>query len=169
MRMTPNMAARLKRGFDPRKVAAQIVDTASAAVMPVVTATVEQIAQGAVAEAQRIIKDKQADFEPLSSEYAAWKKRTDADPRELIASGEYVNSFTYEQTGVFMFRVGVPAEAVHASGIPMPQLMRYMEHGTSDGVPARPHWRIVRQRARIELLRALKDLESRNRKQLRKL
>jgi len=167
--MTPNMAARLKRGFNPREVAAQIVDTAANVVAPAITATVERVAAGAVAEAQRIIKDKQADFEPLSPEYAAWKKRTDADPRELMATREYVNSFTYEQVGPFMFRVGVPADAVHASGVPMPMLMRFMEHGTSDGVPARPHWRVARQRARIELLRALKDLESRNRKQLRKL
>jgi hypothetical protein len=169
MRMTPNMAARLKRGFDPRKVAAQMVEVAEQQVLPAITATVERVAQGAVKHAQQLLKSQQADLEPLDPEYRAWKRRNDLDVRELIATAEYVNAFTYAQTGLFSFRIGVPADAVHSSGVPMPLLMRYLEHGTTDGIPARPHWRQARRRARIELLRALRDLESRSRKQLRKL
>lgn len=169
MRMTPNMVARLKRGFDPRKVAAQMVEVAEKQIAPTVTATVERVARGAVKYAQQILKAKQADLEPLDPEYKAWKRRNGLDVRELIATGEYINAFTYAQTGLFTFRVGVPVDAVHSSGVPMPMLMRYLEHGTTDGIPSRPHWRLARRRARIELLRALKDLEHRSRKHLRKL
>lgn len=87
----------------------------------------------------------------LNPAYRMGKVRARLDPRILIASGEYLNSFTVEDLSSREHReihgiegqgfvVGVRSGIHSGSGLPYRVLARVHEFGTSR-VPARPHWR----------------------------
>jgi hypothetical protein len=81
---------------------------------------------------------------PLSRAYYEGKLKAGQDPRILIQSSEYIDSFMYEEltheTEGITFRVGVPNTLHSGSGLPMKLLQKFLEFGTSR-MPARPHWR----------------------------
>ena len=100
------------------------------------------------------------DHVPLSDGHYKWKVRHGLDPRILIETSEYLESFMFEElthdsSGV-VFRVGVPAVMHRSSGLPMKMLQRILEYGTNKGgrtvIPARPHWRpeIIHFQSRAE-------------------
>lgn len=78
-----------------------------------------------------------------------YKLKHGLDPRILIATSEYLNSFmveelTHETEGI-TFRVGVARTTHGDSGLPMKLLQRFLEFGTirngKVAMPPRPHWR----------------------------
>lgn len=82
---------------------------------------------------------------PLNPAYLQSKIDRRLDPRILIATQEYLNSFVAERdeeadAGTIQFRCGV-REGIHGpSGMTYKRLARVHEYG-SGRIPARPHWR----------------------------
>lgn len=87
-------------------------------------------------------------LEPLSDGHYKYKLKAGLDPRILIETSEYLESFQYEivttESGYTVFRVGVP-QVMHSGGLPMKLLQRFLEYGTvrngKVAMPPRPHWR----------------------------
>ena len=84
----------------------------------------------------------------LSDGHYQYKLKAGLDPRILIETSEYLDSFMYEEltheSGEIAFRVGVP-RTMHSGGLPMKLLQRFLEYGTvrngKVAMPPRPHWR----------------------------
>lgn len=94
---------------------------------------------------KQIIYTQKYKWVPLSDRYLASKKRRGLDDRILIATKEYIQSIKprpRKRDGRVTTWVVGPGhhKTKHSSGVPMHQLGRWLEFGTSR-MPARPHWR----------------------------
>ena len=93
-----------------------------------------------------ILLEQRYVWTPLNPKYLHKKIREGYDPRILIRTKEYVESiavFTEPAANLSAaFRVGVPDEKIHNSGMTFRKLAGVHEYGRRDGkIPARPHWR----------------------------
>lgn len=126
---------------------------------------IDTVAEREAMSAVQRIKDNIArgKIRPFNApEYAAWKKRTTGRrPRALLFSGEYMAAITYERVGLMQYRVTVGDGTHQGSGLPMQMLANILEHGTTDGIPARPHiGPVCRQaagRVRVSVRKILKQ------------
>lgn len=105
----------------------------------------QQIAEEFLEELRSRILRQTFGHVPLNTSYLINKVKHNLDPRILIATGEYLNSFTSERvedTGQdVVYRCGV-SPGNHSSGISFSLLARVHEYGSpSRRIPARPHWR----------------------------
>lgn len=91
------------------------------------------------------IENQAFNHTPLNPEYRQGKVNQRLDPRILIATHEYLDSFVAERdetapAGTIQFRCGVRPGIHGPSGLRYSVLARVHEFGTSK-VPSRPHWR----------------------------
>lgn len=90
----------------------------------------------------------------LSDSWAKYKGSHGLDPRTLIATGEYLESFTVS-------RIGNRTWKLHPKG--QEELAEWLEYGTNT-MPARPHWYYVNDSIealiRNALIREFKDMTS---------
>lgn len=148
---------RFKQGFKARKIAGDITAQAERGVAEL-DAKVGEIAHAAAKYARQGIEQQHFDHDPLDPDYARFKEVRGLDPRTLIAKNEYVRAISARRVGPMLYHVGVPKDAVHSDGTPMPLISRVHEHGSfTAGIPARPHLRPARERARYYVRRALED------------
>lgn len=123
-----------------RNLMKMTIDIFRTAGIPVAREKCREFATEFVEELTERIERQQFHHVPLSPEYLRAKIEAGHDPRILIATQEYLNSIQVEPLPESDgFRVGV-GDQVHESGVPMRQLARGHEFGTSR-MPARPHWR----------------------------
>ena len=105
----------------------------------------EEIANEFIEGLKTKLENQVFNHEPLSPSYRQSKIDRRLDPRILIATHEYIDSFVAERDenaapGVIQFRCGV-REGIHSSsGMTYSLLARVHEYGRGR-VPARPHWR----------------------------
>ena len=136
-----------------RNNVAQIFDDAVAFVDNIVRSESERSARKLANDIRR----GNLKVKPNAPEYAAMKRRTGQSRHPLIGHGAYANSIRAFRTGDMQWAVGVKAGR-HPSGIPFERLMRILEAGTTDGIPARPHFRqaekVARKRLRGRLRKA---------------
>lgn len=111
----------------------------------------EEVANEFKDELQFRIASQAFGHRPLNPAYRMGKVRARLDPRILIATGEYLESFTVEDLSSREhqerhgiegpgFVVGV-RDGIHSgSRLPYRVMARIHEFGTSR-IPARPHWR----------------------------
>lgn len=98
-------------------------------------------------ELRDTILGQRLNWYPLDPEYLRRKTRQGFDPRILVRTKEYVESIQVfgpeEAPNGVLFRVSVPDEDIHNSGLPFRELARIMEFGRKDGKKpfSRPHWR----------------------------
>lgn len=101
----------------------------------------------------KIIRQTEPGWPPLSPAYARHKANHGLDPRMLIATGAYVKSIVVRRHGMNAFSVA-PSEdpLVDSEGRPtgytLTDLGAWLEFGTvnpdgSQKMPPRPHWRPV--------------------------
>lgn len=98
-------------------------------------------------EMRDVILGQKYNWYPLDPEYLRRKTRQGFDPRILVRTKEYVESIQVfgpeDVPNGVLFRVGVPNDDEHNSGLPFRELARIMEFGRKDGKKpySRPHWR----------------------------
>lgn len=102
---------------------------------------------------------------PLNPGYAAMKREQGLDPRILIATHQYLDSFVAERNdeaaaGTIEFRCGVARGIHQPSGLTYAQLARKHEFGDGQ-VPPRPHWRPQAAEFRVMGHQMARDLRSR--------
>lgn len=106
----------------------------------------QQIADEFLEELRSRILRQTFGHTPLNTSYLISKIKHNLDPRILMATGEYLNSFTTERVedtsgNDVVYRCGVSA-GTHSSGISYQLLARVHEYGSPRRrIPARPHWR----------------------------
>lgn len=88
----------------------------------------------------------------LSSKWSDYKSSHGLDPRTLIATGEYLESFK-------VTRIGTRTWKLHPEG--QEELAEWLEYGTRT-MPARPHWYYVNDSIesliRDALIKEFKDI-----------
>lgn len=98
-------------------------------------------------ELKEAILGQKYDWYPLDPEYLRRKIRDGFDPRILIRTKQYVESMQVygpeDSPHGVIYRVDIPKDDEHNSGLPFSELARIMEFGRRDGKKpyARPHWR----------------------------
>lgn len=152
---------RYKQAFKPKRIAAALVSHAETR-LKAADEAVGVIAKDAADFTRRGILSRRFDMDPLSPDYKAWKRAHGRDARTLVSTGEYARRITSWKVRPLLYAVGVE-DGRHASGVKMSTLMRVLENGT-DKVPARPHFRQSRLRAknRLKKMLARMRLESRH-------
>lgn len=85
---------------------------------------------------------------PLSANWSEYKARHGLDPRVLIATGEYLDSFTVSRVGERTWML---------SPVGHEELAGWLEYGTGD-MPARPHWVFVNDKLPDRIRRNVKGL-----------
>jgi hypothetical protein len=121
-----------------------LVDALSSIDIDVVVDSMVAMADHLVAKVKSKIESQPFWWEPLNPKYKKWKENQDLDERMLIATGEYlaaigIQRVRYNKTSA-QVSVGVPNTLHPKWEINFNTLGRYMESGTTKGVPARPHW-----------------------------
>lgn len=84
---------------------------------------------------KQLIEGQGMGLAPLSASWADYKGKHGLDPRILIATGEYLDSFSVTRIGGRTWQLSPKGQE---------QLAEWLEYGTAD-MPARPHWIYVSQ------------------------
>lgn len=115
---------------------------------------IERLAGEVRDELVETIESQSLPLTPLSPAYLAWKQAKGLDTRILIRTGHYLRHIEKEKTvsgPMIAYFIGVnrKARAVDEEGretdLPLWLLAQFLEYGTRY-MPARPHWRPVKQR-----------------------
>lgn len=95
-----------------------------------------------------MIEDQSIPMEKLSAKWEKYKVTHNFDPRILIMTGDYLDSFRVVRKGK---RTWTLIPEGHE------ELAAWLEHGTAD-MPARPHWIYVRQEMEGSIRSSVQDL-----------
>lgn len=84
----------------------------------------------------------------LSEKWERYKNTHGLDPRVLIATGDYIDSFTVERKGKRTWQLYPKGNE---------QLAEWLEYGTST-MPPRPHWVFVKEELPIQIREQVQNL-----------
>jgi hypothetical protein len=132
-----------------RKMETELIPTVQDAIYDELNEAKEQL--------KFMIENQSLPLEPLSTKYQQYKSQHGLDPRILISTGEYIDSFTVTRVGNRTWILH--PQGVSAKGVPMEQLGTMLEHGTAD-MPARPHWLFINETLRQDVVKRIqKDIK----------
>lgn len=90
---------------------------------------------------------------PLTEKYEEYKERHGLDPRILIATSQYINSFDVRRVGTRTWELRPYGSHGDISNEELGQLLEY----GSSTMPPRPHWVYVKEKLPSAIRRRLQD------------